>query len=107
KKETEENKEPIEEQIMRVEEIVTFYKDGLRFIDLIEQANQDVVNLFNSPTLADCIQAIDFFVNIRHYRLTWPNMEQNLRLMFRLIWSVDESKCKAITQALVKICFDV
>ncbi|CAF4252749.1 unnamed protein product, partial [Rotaria sordida] len=107
KKETEENKEPIEEQIMRVEEIVTFYKDGLRFIDLIEQANQDVVNLFNSPTLADCIQAIDFFVNIRHYRLTWPNMEQNLRLMFRLIWSVDESKCKAITQAFVKICFDV
>ncbi|CAF4249049.1 unnamed protein product, partial [Rotaria sordida] len=107
KKETEENKEPIEEQIMRVEEIVTFYKDGLRFIVLIEQANQDVVNLFNSPTLADCIQAIDFFVNIRHYRLTWPNMEQNLRLMFRLIWSVDESKCKAITQAFVKICFDV
>ncbi|CAF1553514.1 unnamed protein product, partial [Rotaria sp. Silwood1] len=91
KKETEENKESIEEQIMRVEEVVTFYKDGFRFIDLIEQANQDVVNLFNSPTLADCIQAIDFFVNIRHYRLTWPNMEQIL----------------PITQAFVKICFDL
>ncbi|CAF3988780.1 unnamed protein product [Rotaria sp. Silwood1] len=107
KKETEENKQSIEEQIMHVENVVTFYKDGFRFIDLMEQANQDVVNLFKSPTLADCIQAIDFFVNLRHYRPTLPNMEQNLRLMFRLIWSVNESKCKALRQAFVKFCFDV
>ncbi|CAF4224846.1 unnamed protein product [Rotaria sp. Silwood2] len=92
---------------MRVEDIVTFYKDGLQFMDLIEQANGRVANLFNSRTSADFIQAIDFFVNLRHYRRTLPNMEQNLRLMFRLIWSVNESKCKAITQAFVKICFDV
>ncbi|CAF4410647.1 unnamed protein product, partial [Adineta steineri] len=38
----------IEEQIMRIEEIVTLFKDGLRFMDLIEQANRHVVNLFNS-----------------------------------------------------------
>ncbi|CAF3594752.1 unnamed protein product, partial [Rotaria sp. Silwood2] len=120
-KEIEENKEPnedqslqetvncikIQEQIMRVEDIVTFYKDGLQFMDLIEQANGRVANLFNSRTSADFIQAIDFFVNLRHYRRTLPTMEQNLRLMFRLIWSVNESKCKAITQAFVKICFDV
>ncbi|CAF5145293.1 unnamed protein product, partial [Rotaria magnacalcarata] len=30
----------LEEQIMRIEEIVTLYKDGLRFMDLIEQANR-------------------------------------------------------------------
>ncbi|CAF4352875.1 unnamed protein product, partial [Rotaria sordida] len=76
-------------------------------MDLIEQANGRVANLFNSRTSADFIQAIDFFVNLRRYRPTLPNMEQNLRLMFRLIWSVNESKCKAITQAFVKICFDV
>ncbi|CAF0761874.1 unnamed protein product [Rotaria sp. Silwood1] len=121
KKETEDNNEPnedqslqetlarvkLEEQIMRVEEIVALYKDGLRFMDLIEQANQHVVNLFNSPTLADCKQAVDFFVNLRHYRLVLPNIEQSLRLMFSLIWSVDKSICEAITQAFVKIYFDV
>ncbi|CAF5144802.1 unnamed protein product, partial [Rotaria sp. Silwood1] len=90
---------------MRVEEIVALYKDGLRFMDLIEQANQHVVNLFNSPTLADCKQAVDFFVNLRHYRLVLPNIEQSLRLMFSLIWSVDKSICEAITQAFVKIYF--
>ncbi|CAM4768442.1 unnamed protein product [Rotaria magnacalcarata] len=97
----------LEEQIMRIEEIVTLYKDGLRFMDLIEQANRHVVNLFNSPTLADCKQAVDFFVNLRHYRLVLPNIEQSLRLMFSLIWSVDKSICEAITQAFVKIYFDV
>ncbi|CAF0722341.1 unnamed protein product [Rotaria sordida] len=121
KKETEENKEPnedqslqetlnrvkIEEQIIRVEEIVALFKDGLQFMDLIEQANRHVVNLFNSPTLADCKQAVDFFVNLRHYRLVLPNIEQSLRLMFSLIWSVDKSICEAITQAFVKIYFDV
>ncbi|CAF4311672.1 unnamed protein product, partial [Rotaria sordida] len=35
------------------------------------------------------------------------NIQQNLRLMFSLIWSVDKSKCEAITQAFVKIYFDV
>ena len=97
----------IEEQILRVEEIVSLYKDGLHFMDLIEQANRHVVNLFNSPTLADCKQAVDFFVNLRHYRLVLPNIEQSLRLMFSLIWSVDKSICEAITQAFVKIYFDV
>jgi hypothetical protein len=76
-------------------------------MDLIEQANRHVVNLFNSPTLADCKQAVDFFVNLRHYRLVLPNIEQSLRLMFSLIWSVDKSICEAITQAFVKIYFDV
>jgi hypothetical protein len=66
-----------------------------------------VVNLFNSPTLADCKQAVDFFVNLRHYRLVLPNIEQSLHLMFSLIWSVDRSICEAITQAFVKIYFDV
>ncbi|CAF1328694.1 unnamed protein product, partial [Adineta ricciae] len=97
----------LEEQVMRVEEIVTLYKDGLQFMDLIEQANRHVVNLFNSPTLADCKQAVDFFVNLRHYRLVLPNIEQSLRLMFSLIWSADKSICEAITQAFVKIYFDV
>lgn len=97
----------LEEQIMRVEEIVVLFKDGLQFMDLIEQANRHVVNLFNSPTLADCKQAVDFFVNLRHYRLVLPNIEQSLRLMFSLIWSVDKSICEAITQAFVKIYFDV
>jgi hypothetical protein len=97
----------IEEQIIRVEEIVTLYKDGLHFMDLIEQANRHVVNLFNSPTLADCKQAVDFFVNLRHYRLVLPNIEQSLRLMFSLIWSIDKSICESITQAFVKIYFDV
>ncbi|UJR35385.1 hypothetical protein I4U23_028142 [Adineta vaga] len=97
----------LEEQVMRVEEIVTLYKDGLQFMDLIEQANRHVVNLFNSPTLADCKQAVDFFVNLRHYRLVLPNIEQSLRLMFSLIWSIDKSICEAITQAFVKIYFDV
>ncbi|CAF4028298.1 unnamed protein product, partial [Rotaria sordida] len=101
------NRLKIEEQIMRLEDIVTLYKDGLRFMDLIEQANRYVVNLFNSPTLADCKQAIDFFVKLRHYRLTLPNIEQNIRLMFSLIWSVDKSICETITQAFVKIYFDV
>ena len=76
-------------------------------MDLIEQANRHVVNLFNSPTLADCKQAVDFFVNLRHYRLVLPNIEKSLRLMFSLIWSVDKSICEAITQAFVKIYFDV
>lgn len=84
-----------------------FNQDGLRFMDLIEQANRHVVNLFNSPTLADCKQAVDFFVNLRHYRLVLPNIEQSLRLMFSLIWSADKSICEAITQAFVKIYFDV
>ena len=76
-------------------------------MDLIEQVNRHVVNLFNSPTLADCKQAVDFFVNLRHYRLVLPNIEQSLRLMFSLIWSSDKSICEAIAQAFVKIYFDI
>ncbi|CAF1479518.1 unnamed protein product [Rotaria sordida] len=82
-------------------------QDGLRFMDLIEQANRHVVYLFNSFTLTDCKQVVDFFVNLRHYRLVLPNIEQSLRLMFSLIWPLDKSICKAITQTLVKIYFDV
>ncbi|CAF1256139.1 unnamed protein product [Rotaria sordida] len=101
------NRVKIEEQIMRVEEIVILYKDGLRFMDLIEQANRHVVNLLNSPTLGDCKQVVDFFVNLRRYRLVLANIEQSLRLMFSLIWSLDKSICEAITQAFVKVYFDV
>ncbi|CAF4231860.1 unnamed protein product, partial [Rotaria sordida] len=121
KKEIEENKESyedqsfqvmsncfeIQEQAIQQEEIIAFYKDSLRFMDLIEQANRHVVNLFNSSTVADCKEAIHFFVNLHHYRLILPNIEQNLRSMFILIRSVDKSICEAITQAFVKIYFDV
>ncbi|CAF1001499.1 unnamed protein product [Rotaria sordida] len=82
-------------------------QDGLRFMDLIEQANRHVVYLFNSFTLTDCKQVVDFLANLRHYRLVLPNIEQSLRLMFSLIWPLDKSICKAITQTLVKIYFDV
>ncbi|CAF4424463.1 unnamed protein product, partial [Rotaria sp. Silwood2] len=58
----------------------------LRFMDLIEQTNRHVVYLFNSFTLTDCKQVVDFFVNLRHYHLVLPNIEQSLRLMFSLIW---------------------
>ncbi|CAF0957622.1 unnamed protein product [Rotaria sordida] len=59
-------------------------QDGLRFMDLIEQANRHVVYLFNSFTLTDCKQVVDFLANLRHYRLVLPNIEQSLRLMKKI-----------------------
>ncbi len=55
----------------------------------------------------DCKQAVGFFVTLRHYHLVLSNIEDSLRLLFSLIWSVDKSICEAITQAFVKIYFDV
>ena len=66
-----------------------------------------VINLFNSPTLADCKQAVDFFLNLRHYRLVLSNIEQSLYLMFSVIWSIEKSICEAITQVFVKNYFHV
>ncbi|PSN64498.1 hypothetical protein BS50DRAFT_498171 [Corynespora cassiicola Philippines] len=66
-----------------------YYLEALRFIDVVDEAAEVVVQLLSSKNKSEVIEAMDFFTVIDAYKI--PNARSGIRRMLRLIWTKGNS----------------
>lgn len=66
-----------------------YYNEKLRFIEVVDDAADDVIQLLSAKNKSEVIEAMDFFVKISAYKI--PNARNGIRRMLRLIWTKGNS----------------
>ncbi|KAF1967505.1 hypothetical protein BU23DRAFT_542597 [Bimuria novae-zelandiae CBS 107.79] len=66
-----------------------YYTDMLRFIEVVDDAADNVMQLLSAKNKSEVIEAMDFFVKINAYKI--PNARNGIRRMLRLIWTKGNS----------------
>ncbi|KAJ4346575.1 condensin complex non-SMC subunit Cnd1 [Didymosphaeria variabile] len=66
-----------------------YYDDMLKFIEVVDDAADDVMQLLSAKNKSEVIEAMDFFVKINAYKI--PNARNGIRRMLRLIWTKGNS----------------
>jgi condensin complex subunit 1 len=66
-----------------------YYHEKLRFIEVVDDAADDVIQLLSAKNKSEVIEAMDFFVKINAYKI--PNARNGIRRMLRLIWTKGNS----------------
>ncbi|KAK7184717.1 condensin complex subunit 1 [Paraphaeosphaeria sporulosa] len=66
-----------------------YYNEKLRFIEVVDDAADDVMQLLSAKNKSEVIEAMDFFVKIYAYKI--PNARNGVRRMLRLIWTKGNS----------------
>lgn len=75
------------EGITKLQLIHKYYEDALRFVNLLESAVPTVCALLASTTKAECVEAMEFFRTMKHYRM--EGSEEGIRRMVHLVWNRD------------------
>ncbi|KAF2688036.1 hypothetical protein K458DRAFT_360969 [Lentithecium fluviatile CBS 122367] len=66
-----------------------FYSEALRFIKVVDNAAEIVMQLLASKNKSEVIEAMDFFTVIHAYKI--PNASSGIKRMLRLIWTKGNS----------------
>lgn len=66
-----------------------YYTDMLKFIEVVDDAADNVMLLLSAKNKSEVIEAMDFFVRINAYKI--PNARNGIRRMLRLIWTKGNS----------------
>ncbi|KAJ4303327.1 condensin complex non-SMC subunit Cnd1 [Kalmusia sp. IMI 367209] len=72
-----------------LEQTRKYYSDVLRFIGVVNEAAELVMQLLSAKNKSEVIEAMDFFTTIDAYKI--PNARQGIRRMLRLIWTKGNS----------------
>ena len=77
------------EQLDPLQKYRKYYQDMLKFIEVVDDAADDVMQLLAAKNKSEVIEAMDFFVTIHAYKI--PNAKNGIRRMLRLIWTKGNS----------------
>lgn len=91
------------EQIDSLQKYRKYYKDMLKFIEVVDDAADDVMQLLSAKNKSEVIEAMDFFVKINAYKI--PNARNGIRRMLRLIWTKGNSDEGKGVQAHLIECY--
>lgn len=77
------------EKIDKLDKSRKYYADMLKFIEVVDDAADNVMLLLSAKNKSEVIEAMDFFVKINAYKI--PNARNGIRRMLRLIWTKGNS----------------
>ena len=97
-------KEILNEEISKNDELIDYFKSFYEVLDNIDQVVPCVTQLLSSRTVSDVQESIDLFLTLHHYRV--ESSEKGIRKMLVLIMKNENSIKKKVIDAFSEIYFN-
>lgn len=91
------------QELEKFTKIRSFVRQALRFIEVVNDAANQVMQLLSSKNKSEVIEAMDFFTTIDAYKIT--NARLGIKRMLRLIWTKGNSDEGKGVQAHLIDCY--
>ena len=97
-------KDILNEEISKNDELIDYFKSFYEVLDNIDQVVPCVTQLLSSRTVSDVQESIDLFLTLHHYRV--ESSEKGIRKMLVLIMKNENSIKKKVIDAFSEIYFN-
>ena len=97
-------KDILNEEISKNDELIDYFKSFYEVLDNIDQVVPCVTQLLSSRTVSDVQESIDLFLTLHHYRV--ESSENGIRKMLVLIMKNENSIKKKVIDAFSEIYFN-
>ena len=97
-------KDILNEEISKNDELIDYFKSFYEVLDNIDQVVPCVTQLLSSRTVSDVQESIDLFLTLHHYRI--ESSEKGIRKMLVLIMKNENSIKKKVIDAFSEIYFN-
>jgi len=97
-------KDILNEEISKNDELIDYFKSFYEVLDNIDQVVPCVTSLLSSRTVSDVQESIDLFLTLHHYRV--ESSEKGIRKMLVLIMKNENSIKKKVIDAFSDIYFN-
>ena len=104
KEQNKDEKDILNEEISKNDELIDYFKSFYEVLDNIDQVVPCVTQLLSSRTVSDVQESIDLFLTLHHYRV--ESSEKGIRKMLVLIMKNENSIKKKVIDAFKDIYFN-